>query len=260
MYKKNIKVFFEFTGVSVKKLNENKARDFILHLVNEKKLAAKTVNTYSAAIRFFFAVTLNRPMNYLQIPRMKTPNQVPVIASREEIAKMIDSCENIKHKVMVLLAYGSGLRISEISRLKSTDIKADEMRLFVLGGKGKKDRYTLLPKQTLNTLRMYWKRYRPDNSENWIFPSNSREGHITTEGVSYAIESAALKSSITTHVTGHTLRHDFATHLLEDGVELIKIKELMGHSSIKTTTIYLHLANTTENVTSPADTLEQNNR
>lgn len=260
MYKKNIKVFFAFAGVPIKKLNEDKARNFLLHLVNERKLAAKTVNTYSAAISFFFAVTLNRPMNYLQIPRMKTPSKLPVIASREEVAKMIDSCGNIKHKAMVLLAYGSGLRISEISRLRSTDIKADEMRVFVLGGKGKKDRYTLLPQQTLNTLRLYWKKYRPNNPENWIFPSKSPEGHITTEGVSYAIESAALKSSIATHVTGHTLRHGFATHLLEDGVGLIKIKELLGHSSIKTTTIYLHLANITENVISPADALNQSER
>jgi len=260
MYQKNIKSFFKFAGVSIKKLNEEKARDFLKYLIDERNLAAKTVNTYSAAIRFLFAVTLNRPTNYLQIPRMKTPNQLPAIATRNEIAKIVDDCENLKHKVMILLAYGSGLRISEISRLKTSDIKADEMRIFVLGGKGKKDRYTILPKNTLAVLRLYWKRYRPNNADNWIFPSNSAEGHITTEGVSYAIETAAKKSSVTTHVTGHTLRHDFATHLLEDGVELVKIKELLGHASIKTTTIYLHLANITENITSPADTLNHNNR
>ena len=258
MYLKNVKAFIKFSCISIKKLNEDKARDFLSYLIKERNLAAKTVNTYSAAIRFFFAVTLNRPMNYLQIPRMKTPSQLPVIATREEIAKLVDSCVNLKHKAMILLAYGSGLRISEISRLRTSDIKTDGMRIFVLGGKGKKDRYTLLPQNALDALREYWKRTRPNNKENWVFPSKSRLGHITTEGVSYAIESAALKSSIKTHITGHTLRHDFATHLLEDGVELVKIKELLGHSSLKTTMIYLHLANTTENVTSPADTLKQN--
>jgi len=257
MYQKNVKIFFKYAGVTIKKLNENKARDFLSYLINERKLAAKTVNTYSAAIRFFFAVTLNRPMNYLQIPLMKTPKQLPVIADREEIAKLIDSCTNLKYKVMILLAYGSGLRISEISRLKTSDIRTNEIRIFVQGAKGQKDRYTLLPQNTLETLRLYWKKYRPNNSKNWIFPGNGCLGHITTDGIRYAIETTVLKSSIMTHVTAHTLRHDFATHLLEDGVELVKIKELLGHSSIKTTVLYLHLANTTQNVKSPADTLKQ---
>ena len=257
MYKKNVKAFIKFAVVSIKKLNEDNARDFLSHLINEKHLAAKTVNTYSAAIRFFFAVTLNRPMNYLQIPLMKTPKQLPVIANREEIAKLIDSCCNLKHKVMILLAYGSGLRISEISRLKISNIISCDMRIFVQGAKGQKDRYTLLPQKTLDTLRLYWKNYRPNSEENWLFPSNSSLGHITTEGIRYAIETAVVKASITTHVTAHTLRHDFATHLLEDGVELIKIKELLGHASIKTTMLYLHLANTTKNVMSPADALKQ---
>jgi len=255
MYQKNVKVFFNYAGVAIKKLNENKARDFLSYLINERKLAAKTVNTYSAAIRFFFAVTLNRPMNYLQIPLMKAPKQLPVIANREEIAQLIDSCRNLKYKVMILLAYGSGLRISEISRLKTSDIKTNEMRIFVQGAKGQKDRYTLLPLNTLETLRLYWKKYRPNNSENWIFPGKGCLGHITTDGIRYAIETTVLESSIMTHVTAHTLRHDFATHLLEDGVELVKIKELLGHASIKTTVLYLHLANTTQNVKSPADTL-----
>jgi site-specific recombinase XerD len=256
-YQKNVKVFFKFSGVPIKKLNEDKARDFLSYLINERNLAAKTVNTYSAAIRFFFAVTLNRPMNYLQIPLMKTPKQLPVIASREEITKLIDSCENLKYKIIILLAYGSGLRISEIARLKTSDIKSNEMRLFVQGAKGQKDRYTLLPQNTLETLRLYWKKYKPNNAENWIFPSNGYLGHITTGGIRYAIETTVLKSSITTHVTAHMLRHDFATHLLEDGVELVKIKELLGHASIKTTVLYLHLANITQNIKSPVDTLNK---
>jgi len=255
MYQRNVKAFIKFTRTSIKKLNEDNARDFLSYLINERKRAAKTVNTYSAAIRFFFAVTLNRPMNYLQIPLMKTPKQLPVIANREEIAKLIDSCGNLKHKVMILLAYGSGLRISEIARLKTSDIKTNEMRIFVQGAKGQKDRYTLLPQNTLDTLRLYWKKYRPNNVENWIFPGTGKLGHITTDGIRYAVETTVLKSSITTHVTAHTLRHDFATHLMENGVELVKIKELLGHASIKTTTLYLHLANITQNIKSPADTL-----
>jgi site-specific recombinase XerD len=249
----------QFANVPIKKLNEKKARNFLGYLIKERNLAAKTVNTYSAAIRFFFTVTLSKPVNYLQIPRMKTPSHLPVIATRNEISKILDGCENLKHKVMILLAYGSGLRISEIARLRTIDIKADEMRIFILGGKGKKDRYTLLPQNTLDALRLYWKKYRPRNTDNWVFPSKSLPGHITTEGVSYAIETAATKASISTHVTGHTLRHDFATHLLEDGVEIVKIKEMLGHTSLKTTMLYLHLVNITENVISPADTLKQDN-
>ena len=257
IYLKNIKFFFKFAGVSLKKLNEDKVRIFLEYLTNERNLAARTVNTYSAAIRFFFAITLNRPMNYLQIPLMKVPKQLPVIADREEMVKLIDCCDNPKHKAFILLAYGSGLRVSEISRLKTSDIRTDEMRIFVHGGKGKKDRYTLLSKNTLDALRAYWRKDQPKNTENWVFPGNTHKTHISTNGIRYGIKSAVVKSSITTRVTCHLLRHAFATHLLEDGVGLVTLKELLGHASIRTTTVYLHLANITENIVSPADSLKQ---
>jgi site-specific recombinase XerD len=255
IYLRNTREFLKYADIPIKKLNEETVRDFLSYLTEKRNLAARTVNTYSASIRFFFAVTLNRTMNYLQIPLMKTPNTLPTVIPREEIAQLINSCENLKHKAILLLGYGSGIRLSEISRLRTIDIKSDEMRIFISGGKRRKDRYTLLPQKTLDILRLYWKNYRPDNSEGWLFPGKVSQTHITASGVSYAVESALRKSAISSHITTHTLRSLFATHLLEDGIDIMRIKELLGHASIKSTAIYLRVANTTKDVTSPADKL-----
>jgi site-specific recombinase XerD len=155
------------------------------------------------------------------------------------------------------LAYGSGLRISEIANLKVRDIDSNSMRLFVRGGKGKKDRYTILSENTLLTLRDYWCRYRPKSPEGYLFPGTKNVGSITGAGVRYAFNCALCKTNITKDVSPHTLRHCFATHLLEAGYSLFQIKEMLGHASLSSTTVYLHLANTTSGVTSPADKIPE---
>lgn len=212
---------------------------------------------YSAAIRFFFAVTLNRTMNYLQIPRVKVPKKLPVILSRDEVAELIAHSGSSKQKALMLIAYGSGLRASEIANLKTKDIDSKAMRVFVRGGKGKKDRYTILSENSLFALRDYWRRYHPKSTEGYLFPGAKNVGSITREGVAYAVDNALSKTSIDKKASIHTLRHCFATHLLEDGYSLLQIKEMLGHASIHSTTIYLHLANTTSGVTSPADKLPE---
>lgn len=254
-YMRNVKKFIAFCGKPVEDLDESDVRRFIRYLKEEKHLAPVTVNTYSAAIRFFFAVSLNRPMNYLQIPLMKVPKKLPNILTREEVRDLIRVCTNTKHRALLLLAYGSGLRCGEIERLRVKDIDSKEMRIFVKGGKNRRDRYALLPQNTLDALRIYWKEYRPDSPEGWLFPGFRNIGHLTRAAIALAFDSCVQKAGITKDVSLHSLRHAFATHLLEDGVELVKIKELLGHYRISSTMVYLHLANTTKEVISPADSM-----
>jgi len=245
-YMRNTKIFLEHCGKPIEELSEIDVRQFLGHLAIERGLSPGTVNCYSSAVRFFFAVTLNRTMNYLQIPRMEAPKKLPQILSRDEASRLISSARNIKHKALMLLAYGSGLRVGEIVRLKHSDINSKSMRILVRGGKGKKDRYTILPQATLFALRKYWAERRPKSPEGYLFPGPRNVGHMTGEGVAQAIDKASSNAGISKKVS---------PHLLEDGCSLFQIKELLGHSSLSSTTIYLHLANTASGVASPADAI-----
>ena len=252
-YSRNIRNFFAFCRKPIEELDENDIRNFLHYLIDEKKYAPTTVNQSSAAIRFFFAVSLNRPMNYLQIPLMKVPKTLPDVLTREEVSSLIRACTNTKHQALLLLAYGSGLPSGEIETLRVKDIDSKEMRIFVKGGKNKRDRYTLLSQTTLEALRTYWKDYRPNSPEGWLFPGFRNIGHLTRAAIALAFDTCVKRTGITKEVSPHSLRHAFATHLLEDGVELIKIKELLGHHRISSTMVYLHLSNTTKGIVSPAD-------
>ena len=257
VYTASAQAFLDFCDRPVEELNEEDVRRYLMNLIDEKKLEPSTVNTHSAAIRFFFAVTLNRTMNYLQIPRMKKPKKLPVVLTRDEVAELISQASTLKHKALLLTAYGSGLRVGELVSLKTTDIESESMRVFVRGAKGKKDHYTILSEKSLLTLRDYWLKYKPKNPDAYIFPGSGNSGHLSVKAVSAAIDVALGRTGIQKKVTPHTLRHCFATHLLEDGCSLLQIKEMLGHASISSTVIYLHLANTTAGVKSPADKLTE---
>jgi integrase/recombinase XerD len=252
-YTLNARTFLEYCNSPSEQLNEHDIRNFLLYLINVKKSSSGTVNSYSAAIRFLFAVTFNRTLNYLQIPRQKKRKTFPEILTREEVFAIIESCNNIKHKAMLMVVYSSGLRVSEAAALKLQHIDSKNMRLFVDYGKGGKDRYTLLSENCLSVLREYWKMYLPKHPEGWLFLGTFNVSHITSRGIEFAFIEAVKRTNITKKVSIHTLRHAFATHLLEDGATLLQIKELLGHSSIQSTTIYLHLANITSNIKSPLD-------
>jgi integrase/recombinase XerD len=254
-YSLNARIFLEYCNRPVEQLDVEDIRNFLWYLIHEKKSSPGTVNTYSAAIRFLFAVTLNRTLNYLQIPRQKKRKTLPEILTREEIFSIIECCANIKHRAMLMVAYSSGLRVSEAAALKIQHIDSKTMRVFVEYGKGGKDRYTLLSEACLHTLREYWKMYRPQHREGWLFLGTYDVSHITSRGIGSAFNEAVKRTSIAKNVSVHTLRHSFATHLLEDGATLLQIKELLGHANIQSTTIYLHLANITTGLKSPLDNL-----
>jgi len=245
--------FLEYCKKPAGELDVSDAKDYLIHLMQEGRLNISTINMYNASIRFLFAVTLNKTFNYLQLPRFKRPKTLPIILTREETHRLVSECLNIKHKSFLSIAYGGGLRVSEIAALRVKDIDSKSMRIFVRGGKGKKDRYTLLSNECLCTLREYWTICRPKNPGGWLFPGADDRKHITAGAIKQAFGTWILHVEITKDVTLHSLRHGFATHLLEDGVDIFRIKEMLGHASLSSTAIYLHLANTTAGIVSPAD-------
>ena len=252
IYGRAVGKFLQYSGKPVEVLDEQDVRDYVLYLMNGD-LSKGSINTYQSAIRFFLGVTLNRSMNYLQMPRLKEDQTLPEILSREEMAQLLEHCENPKHRAMFALAYGSGLRVSEICALRVADIDSKQMRIFIRGSKGNKDRYTILSRQCLGFLRDYWSRFRPNHPEGLLFPGWKNISCITARAINDALKKWLAVAGISRNVSIHSLRHGFATHLLEDGVDIFTIKELLGHSSISSTTIYLHLANVGANLVSPAD-------
>ena len=254
VYGRVVRNFLNFSRKPVESLNEQDVRNYTLHLMNGN-LSKGSINTYQAAIWFFFGVTLNRAMNYLQMPRLKEEKVLPEILSREEIALLLEQCENPKHRAIFALAYSSGLRVSEICALKVQDIDSKQMRIFVRNSKRDKDRYTILSQQCLEFLRDYWRKFRPKHPEGLLFPGWRNLSSITEKAINDALKKWLGVAGISRNVSIHSLRHAFATHLLEDGTDIFTIKELLGHSSISSTTVYLHLANIGANLVSPADLL-----
>ncbi len=252
----NARLFLDHCNRPVEQLNEHDIRNYLHHLINEKKVSPQTVNSHSAAIRFLFAVTLNRTLNYLQIPRQKKRRTLPELLTRDEVSSIINSSSNLKHRAMLTTVYSAGLRVSEAAALKMQHIDSKNMRLFVEDGKGGKDRYTLLSEKCLDVLREYWRKYRPDHPDGWLFLGIYGLTHITPDGIEFAFNKAVKRMNIKKDVSIHSLRHAFATHLLEDGATLLQVKELLGHASIQSTTVYLHLANLTADVKSPLDRSE----
>lgn len=252
-YTRNVKKFLNFCNRPIEELDGDDVRRFLEHLIVEKKLKPRSVNQHSSAIRFFFAVGLNKTMNYNQIPMMKIPKTLPEILTREEVSRIIGVCTNTKHKALLLIAYGSGLRTGEIESLRVRDIDSKQMRIFVKGGKNKCDRYAVLSQSTLVALREYWKIFRPNSPDGWLFPGMRNIGHITRAAISLAFIGSCEKTGINKEVSVHSLRRAFATHMLEDGVDIFKIKELLGHTRIQSTMAYLRLLDTTKDVVSPAD-------
>jgi site-specific recombinase XerD len=252
-YRRNIEIFLRYVSKPLAETCESDIVGYLEYLRNVRKLANTSVNQYLSAIWFLYEVVLNRQLNRKQVPYRKRPRKLPETLSRSEVGQLIDAVTNTKHKAMLMLAYSAGLRVSEIARLKVADIDSEGMRIFVRAGKGGKDRYTLLSKTCLDMLRRYWKGFRPDHPEGYLFLGVRSLDHIGPDGIEYAFKKAHVASGNSKAVSIPSLRPSFATPLLENGAGLADIKELLGHASLSTTTIYLHLANITDRVISPLD-------
>ena len=228
-------------------------REFLLkYLKEERKLSDRSINYYNSVIRFIYEVTLDKLINKKQLPMRKKKKTVYKVLTKEELSTFFDVCDNFKFKTIFMLVYGSGLRIGEVANLRIEDIDSKNMRIFVRAGKGNKERYTILPKQSLEMLREYWRKYRQHKRRGRIFLSESGKA-ITVGVIREHFRKYKKKAKINEKATLHTLRHNFATDLIERGATLIQVKELMGHSNIRSTMEYVHVANVKLDLESPLD-------
>jgi site-specific recombinase XerD len=253
-YIRNVRRYLDFLGdTPIEATTESDLRRYSSYLRDERELAPRTLNTNLAAVFFLYEVTCDRQLNRKQIPYMKKPKVLPRIFTRPELSVLMDVTTNLKHRAIISLGYGSGLRVSEVCNLKVADIDSTNMRLFIDKGKGDKDRYTILSEASLLCLRKYWRAYRPNNAQGLLFVGHHNM-KISDDACANALKEAMRKAGIEPlDRSFHTLRHCFGTYLLEDGTDLMTIKCLMGHSAISTTALYLHLANVGKGVRSPLD-------
>jgi integrase/recombinase XerD len=240
-------------------LGLDQIRDYQAYLFRVRKLKPATVAVRLAALRFLFVAVLKRPWTVADTPYPKRPDQLPSVLSQDEVARLIDNALTPLHHTVLMVLYGTGLRRAELTRLKVTDIDTKRMVIHVLGGKGRKDRDVMLSPKLLEELRQYWRalKHKP---RSWLFPGGRWHGRIeqpmSDKVVWHACAEAAKRAGLDKPVHPHTLRHCFATHLLEAGVDLRTIQLLLGHSDLKATTVYLHLSHRHLQATaSPLDSL-----
>ena len=238
-YLRSVTGLAKYFNISPDKIDEDKLKEYILYLINERGLKWSSINIITSGLRFLYIKTLNREDLALSVPIKKSFSRLPEIFSPDELVKFFSCVRNVKHRVMLMTTYAGGLRISELIKLKVSDIDSSRMMIRVQEGKGSKDRYTILSPRLLEELRAYWKRYRP---KYWLFPNGKTKMHLTKTSPRLAFAMGIKKSGIKKKVTFHSLRHAFATHMLEAGVDIRTIQVLMGHATINSTARYLHIA------------------
>lgn len=250
-------LFFEafintYPDIELNCFDENDVRVYLQKLVQEGK-SNSYINQAVNAIKFYFEVVRGMPNRFYGVERPRKEKKLPVVISKKEVSNLINTLENVKHKCIVSLLYASGLRLNELLNLKPKDIESERMVILVRGGKGNRDRYTILGESLLKSLREYFKEYRPHE---YLF-EGANGGKYTGTSVQAIVRKAAHYAGIHKKVTPHTLRHSFATHLLENGTDLRYIQSLLGHSSSTTTEIYTHVAvKSFESIQSPLDSLD----
>ncbi len=252
-YVKQTKRFSSFIDENIDEINNETVRRYILFLMEELGLSHSYVNQAISAIKFLYQYVLHDNRITITLPRPKKEYKLPNILSLEEVKRIFKAVTNEKHKTILYLIYSGGLRVGEVVRLKSKDIDSERMLIHVVQGKGRKDRYTLLSVVALTQLRRYYRIYQP---EIWLFPGQDPEKFLTERTVGKVFQNACEKAQIRKDASVHTLRHSFATHLLEGGTDLRFIQELLGHASSKTTEIYTHVTtNNISKIESPLDKL-----
>lgn len=237
-----VKGLARFYQRSPDRLTEDEIRSFFLHLINEKAAARSTVTIYLCGIKFFYETTLGRKLPILEIVRPAKRHKLPVVLSTEEVDDLLERVKNAVHRMCLTLIYGCGLRLSEGIHLRVEDIDSSRMLVAVRNGKGGKDRYVPLPQHTLEHLRAYWMLHRP---RTWLFPSKKGELPLDSSSLQKTFKAVVRQSGIGKNASVHTLRHSYATYLLENGVNLRVIQALLGHKSPNTTAIYTHLTQKT---------------
>ena len=230
---------------------------YLYHLVEERG-ASRSYHTQAvSALRFLYEAVLQKPRIAERIPRPKAKRRLPDVLSKEEVARLLAQVKHPKHRAILMLAYSGGLRVGEVVRLGPQDIDAARGLVMVRGGKGGKDRYTLLSRRALEAVALYREAFPPPPGAKWLFPGARPDRHYTARSVQRIVRQCAARAGIAKRVTTHTLRHSFATHLLESGTGLRYIQEFLGHKSSRTTEIYTHVTSAQlARIRSPLDELE----
>ena len=220
------------------KINNTQIQAYLLYLMRERQLSWSSCNVIVNGLRFFYTKTLGWDSVHFNIPPCKTKKQLPEILSKEELERLFSAAAHLKHRVLLMTTYSAGLRVSEVVHLQLTDIDSKRMLIRIVQSKGNKDRYVNLSENLLPELRYYWRMYRP---QTWLFTSSDGENPLSVGTAQKIYYSAKEKAGIKKGKGIHTLRHCYATHLLESGVDLPTIQKLMGHESIRSTMLYLQI-------------------
>jgi integrase/recombinase XerD len=241
-----------------RELTEGDIRNYLLHLITEKKHASGTVNQAFNALRLLYVDLYKKPFVIDSLPRPVREKKLPDVLNENEVIRLFSSVKNLKHRTMLMLAYASGLRVSEVVRLRIEDIDGQRGLIHIRDAKGKRDRFTVLPESLRGELLAYWREYKLERS-GWLFPGQKSDHHLAERSIQAVAERARKAAGIQKPVSMHTLRHSFATHLLEHGTDLRYIQELLGHRSVRTTEVYTHVSNKVlGKIRSPLDFLARN--
>ncbi|MGE5631786.1 MAG: tyrosine-type recombinase/integrase [Caulobacteraceae bacterium] len=239
-------------------ITESDIQQYILYLKKEKGLSAGTINNYISAIKFFYTCILGKELNPKKIPRMKRMRKFPVIPPKPDVLAILSATANLKHKAILVLIYGSGLRVGEVAKLKICDICSKSMRVRVEEAKHNTNRYTILSDTALEVLRKYFRKYfsftgyKPDD---WLFPGKNANEHIHVKTIKNTLIKLRNRLQLDQNISAHTLRHCFATHAMEDGVDPVFIQQMLGHKNLQTTLTYLHMTSKSlMGIKSPLDT------
>ncbi len=243
-----------FQARNIELLTKSEIEGFIYLLISKYKIKEPAQNAMISAIKFYYEHVLGRPREYYDLTRPKKSATLPNVLGEKEIISLLQAPKNLKHRAILYLIYSAGLRISEVPRLRIQDIHSDDGYIFVKGAKGKKDRHTILSQTTLLLLRQYYKAYKPAY---WLFEGRTG-GQYSTTSITKLFRKAVQTSGVNPWATVHTLRHSFATHLLQQGSSTRQIQALLGHSSSKTTEVYTHVMNVAnKTILSPLDRITQ---
>jgi len=254
VYTAAVEKFARFCGQTPDRLGAEHVRRWQLHLLDERHVSWSAFNIAVSALRFLYGVTLGRADVVEKIAYGKRPKTLPVVLSREETARFLNTPTRLRDRTLLATAYGCGLRVSELVRLQVPDIDSSRMLVVVRQGKGRKDRVVPLSVKLLDLLRTYWRARRPPR---WLFPGKPEGGHLTVPAVQRLCQQTRRQAGLAKRVTPHTLRHSYATHLLEAGVDVPTIQKLLGHGDLATTARYMHVrSERLQSLSSPLDLLD----
>jgi len=253
-YKNHFQAFlWHYNEIKPEEITMKQIRAYFIARIKERNISESTQNSMINAIKFYYEQVLGGDSMYFQNLRPKRPKQLPNVLSEEEVIRLINAVDNLKHKCILMMIYSAGLRLSEVINMRLDDLHEDQKVVHIKGGKGKKDRISILSSKLIDILHEYYVIYEP---KYWLFEGQEK-GQYSASSIQQILRRAVKRSKVNAYATPHTLRHSFATHLLERGMDLRQIQQLLGHNSVKTTEIYTHITDATRaKFKSPLDNLK----